>query len=249
MTKNNQNIFDSDINTQSYIDNRHKEEDFFRSELYFLKCIVPQVYTILDIGSACGGFFNVCQSWNPEIKYTGLEMNANSVEIANKKYGSDQRAQFILGQFPESKIEGVIPPYDLVNIFEIIFFNQNWMEWIDAIVMKTAKYATFTNRVRLKGSTVMDPNLSYALYVRSDQIIPYFVFNIYEFINYLKHPKHGLKQISIFGYPMPDNPFHCLPLPNSEIYCTAFLLEKGKPKGPFADVFINIEEVGNAKNI
>jgi hypothetical protein len=240
---NTKTVFDSDINTNIYINYRHKEEDFFRSELYFLKDIIPKFKTILDIGSACGGFFNICRSWNPKIEYTGLEMNANSVDIANKQYGLDQNAPFILGQFPDQNTESF--KYDLVNVFEIVFFAQNWMEWIDAITAQTSKYATFTNRVRLSGSTVMDPNLSYALYLRTDEIIPYFVFNLNEFLNYLKHPKHGLKSISVFGYPMPHNPYHCLPLPSNEVYCTAFLLQKGKPKGPFAEVHMNIEEVKN----
>jgi hypothetical protein len=235
----NQKIFETELNTSTYADYRHREEDYFRSELYYLRNTVPRIKTLLDIGSSCGGFFNICRQWNENIQYSGLEMNLSSVGIANEKYGTDQRAKFIIGQFPEAQLDQ--PQYDLVNMFEIIFFAADWKVWIDALIAKSRQYTTFTNRVRLSGTTVLDPAVSYARYLRGDEIIPYFIFNLDEFLNYLKHPKHALKSISVFGYPMPHNPYLCLPLPSSEVYCTALLLEKGVPEGPFAEVDINIE--------
>jgi ubiquinone/menaquinone biosynthesis C-methylase UbiE len=56
-----------------YKTTRNKRKDVYPSEDFFLRKIITPQTTLLDVGCAAGGFYNILKSYEPNINYTGTD--------------------------------------------------------------------------------------------------------------------------------------------------------------------------------
>lgn len=61
---------------------RNKPEDIYESERVFLFPLIEKSGSVLDIGCAAGGFYNIIHSLNPSINYTGLDTSEGMIRAA-----------------------------------------------------------------------------------------------------------------------------------------------------------------------
>lgn len=71
---------------QFYAGERNKVGDLYPSEAAFLPPIVPRVSSVLDIGCATGGFFQIFKELNPKVSYVGVDISKEMVEVAKSHY-------------------------------------------------------------------------------------------------------------------------------------------------------------------
>ncbi len=235
----NPEAFESNLNFSTYANFRNKESVFFKSELHFVKKVIPNVHTILDIGSASGGFYNLVRSWNPSVSYTGVELNSQCVAHAKQLFHGIENCRFLEGSYPS--VPGMQSRFELINMFEILMLSTEWKNWLSAMLHQSKKYVTFTTRLCLKSASALDEKTSYASYL-GVQRVPYYIFNLDEFISEIHKIPVPLKKISAYGYPMPPNPkHHHLPVHKNDVYVAQFLIELGgDAKKPILD--LKIEE-------
>lgn len=71
---------------------RNKPEDIYESERAFFFPLVRAARSVLDIGCAAGGFYNIIRSVNPSLSYTGVDVSESMVKTAQKLFpGADFR--------------------------------------------------------------------------------------------------------------------------------------------------------------
>lgn len=197
----------------------------FKSERYFLPKIISKVKTVLDIGCSSGGFFEIFHKINPNIEYTGVDIDSRSIESASKIH-QDKNINFILGDFLQLPFP---QKYELVNMMEILFLYRTYKSFLKKMIECSNKYIHFTNRVKLFGPTIISKRKSYAYYLDTEEKCDYIIFALGDFLDLLCSPKFNLKSISVYGYKMPKTMAKkrkILPVPLTQIYTVAFLLEK-----------------------
>jgi ubiquinone/menaquinone biosynthesis C-methylase UbiE len=89
---------------------RNKPEDIYESERVFFFPLVRNSRSILDIGCAAGGIYNIIKTVNPQIAYTGIDVSPGMIEAAKKIFpGVDFR--FNRGgtlDFPDNSFDTVM---------------------------------------------------------------------------------------------------------------------------------------------
>jgi len=74
---------------QFYTENRQTYDELYDSETYFLtKEFIRQMFSVLDVGCATGGFYNVFEMLNPDIQYVGIDVSQELLKIAKSKFPS-----------------------------------------------------------------------------------------------------------------------------------------------------------------
>ncbi|MEE8466549.1 MAG: class I SAM-dependent methyltransferase [Dehalococcoidia bacterium] len=92
-----------------YYQNRHEVSDLYPSEKVFLPRVLFPGATVLDVGCASGGFFNIMRTFEPHIDYTGIDLSEKALELARERY---PEAKFVL-------TEGFDLPFE-DNSFDIV---------------------------------------------------------------------------------------------------------------------------------
>ena len=59
---------------------RNSIEEVYDSEKYFLTQVLKPGYSILDIGCAAGGFYNIFKHIEPTISYTGVDLSPEMIK-------------------------------------------------------------------------------------------------------------------------------------------------------------------------
>jgi SAM-dependent methyltransferase len=63
---------------------RNKPEDIYESERVLFFPVVRHSHSILDVGCAAGGIYNIIKTVNPQIAYTGIDVAAGMIATAKK---------------------------------------------------------------------------------------------------------------------------------------------------------------------
>lgn len=69
---------------QYYETLRNKPEDIYESERVFFFPLMKNSRSVLDVGCAAGGTYNIIKTVNPDILYTGIDVSQGMVEAARK---------------------------------------------------------------------------------------------------------------------------------------------------------------------
>ncbi len=109
---------------QYYTENRNRYTDLYPSEQWFLtREFLCSLRSILDVGCAAGGFYEIFSGLNPEVSYTGMDVVEAFVAQAEERY---PQAEFVAysgtGPFP------VKEKYDLVFSSGLMHLVDNWRE-------------------------------------------------------------------------------------------------------------------------
>ncbi|MHB8267408.1 class I SAM-dependent methyltransferase [Bradyrhizobium sp.] len=81
-----QQLWGSPTAVKFFSERRAGIEGLFRSESLFLNEVAPYVNNVLDVGCACGNFLNVFKTYNPIIRYTGMDLSRNMIEEARSRH-------------------------------------------------------------------------------------------------------------------------------------------------------------------
>ena len=208
-----------------YAQHRHDVADLYPSETVFLPRVLFPGAKVLDVGCASGGFFNIMRSYEPAVEYTGIDLSAIAVEMAQARY---PEATFVLN-------EGFSLPFD-DNTFDLVhctsvFNNEpNYKTILEEMYRVTNRFALAD--IRLLKGIGNQRSTTYNIQFESNGIedtVPYVVNDADDVVNFILQLDPKPKALRGTGY------FHPVakeadPL-DSEICMTILLLEKGDATG------------------
>ncbi len=220
---------------QFYQRERHRLEDLYDSERALLVPALEESTSVLDVGCAAGGLYNILEKLKPGIRYTGVDVSPEMIAQARCRYPSAQFQVSDCSQpdFPEGA-------FDLVLSMGVLNHNPNYLEMIrehyrvsrkgcvlDLPRMVRAPY-TFersTSHIVLKG---LLPNNNPAV-PEAETIVPYVLCNpqpMFEFlVNQLKPRPCALAAVGYYGKPNPSAVVPVTPV----CFCVIYL-KKGDPQ-------------------
>ncbi len=208
---------------------RHTAEELFKSERFFLpRCLKPGM-RVLDIGCACGGFYNILHSFEPGIEYLGVDISEVLVEEARRVYPQ--------GRF--EVVDGTDLPFsdndfDLVQAWGVTLHEPNYKRLLAEAWRLAREVVLFDVRLQTRGREVIDKERSFVLNpggVRNYYIVP----NAFEFLDWLLRLEPRPARVELFGYEGKANDFTTLPPGTQPLYMTGVGLFKAQsPAGGVA---------------
>jgi len=217
-----------------YSENRCEIKDLYKSEKYFLEKIIEKKISILDVGCACGGFYNIFrQMTGNDFNYTGIDISEVLIKEAQKRYpGADFRLSAAAGKldFPDNS-------YDLVFSSGLFHLCDEW-ETLYREAYRVSKSKVLID-FRLTGKDKQIGEFAVDFYGNSpDNIIRYTVLNKTELMKWLLELKPRPARISAYGYMAPPSKMARLDLP--EVCMAFFLVEKGFDNSS-SETILNLE--------
>jgi len=185
---------------QYYTKNRHSVNEIYASEKFFLTKAIQMNDSILDVGCAAGGFYEVFKSIQPTITYIGVDFSSKMILKAQKLF---PQASFVIS-------DGGLLPFrkesiDIVYCSGAIHLALNWREIIRECWRVAKRNFIFDVRLVENSASIENIKKSYekiAFYDKWDgkAVVPYIILNVRDFlseISYLK-PKPVVQQY--YGY-------------------------------------------------
>ena len=183
-----------------YAKNRQSLEDVYPSELFFLRQIIRPGISILDVGCAAGGFYNIFKSIEPSVRYAGVDYSPCMVREAKMCFpdtdffsGSGNSLPFKDGSF------------DMVYCSGAIHLSIDWRYILKECWRVTKNHFLFDVRLIEKGKSIEDVTRSYEKIAFLDTwdkktVVPYIILNVNDFLHEvtLLEPEPVSKQY--FGY-------------------------------------------------
>jgi SAM-dependent methyltransferase len=179
----------------------------------------------LDVGCASGGFFNIMRSYEPAVEYTGIDLSATAVEMAQARY---PEANFVLNEGFSLPFED--NTFDLVHCTSVFNNEPNYQTILEEMYRVTNRFALAD--IRLLKGIGNQRSTTYNIQFESNGIedtVPYVVNDADDVVNFILQLDPKPKALRGTGY------FHPVakeadPL-DSEICMTILLLEKGDATG------------------
>lgn len=232
------------LNAKKYENWRHKFDDFFDCEQYFMQNHFANTTTLLDLGGNSGGLYGALNEKFPKICYTSLDLDAKALENGRKIYPN---ANFIEGNFFNIKLD---EQFDTVSYLQQLYYYPNWNETLKKVLSFADRNVFIESRFRIDGNTITDPNLSFTYYLGmcdskwtdTDRKVPWIVINIYEFINFILND-FPVSKLEIYGYYQNPPPPHFIPMNKKQVVaaCCWITLDRENLKhGRNAEVILNI---------
>jgi len=186
-----------------YAKNRQSVDEVYASEEYFLKQVIRPNISILDVGCAAGGFYNVFRSIDPSVRYTGVDFSWEMVREGKKRFPN---IPFTAGD------GGALPfrpdSFDVVYCSGAIHLSPNWREILKDCWRVTKNHFVFDVRLVETGESVEDITESYekiAFFNNWDgkSIVPYIVLNARDFLREVSRLVPEPVSQQYFGYYSP----------------------------------------------
>lgn len=208
-----------------YAQHRHDVADLYPSETVFLPRVLFPGAKVLDVGCASGGFFNIMRSYEPAVEYTGIDLSATAVEMAQARY---PEANFVLNEGFSLPFED--NTFDLVHCTSVFNNEPNYQTILEEMYRVTNRFALAD--IRLLKGIGNQRSTTYNIQFESNGIedtVPYVVNDADDVVNFILQLDPKPKALRGTGY------FHPVakeadPL-DSEICMTILLLEKGDATG------------------
>lgn len=204
-----------------YTGYRDKFEDLFPSEKHFLKDLIVNNKSVLDVGCASGGMFQIVRSINNAIRYSGVDIAKDLITIAKQKYPiTDFRVGDGIGLPFETN------SYDAVISFGTTVHDQIYENLIRESYRISSKALLFDMRIFPELSSINDVTKGY-VNDGAGLNYPYILANAKEFVQFLKDLNPSPAKISIYGYWGNANEFTQLPAGYEKLCMCGVLIEKG----------------------
>lgn len=211
-----------------YRAHRNQPSDLYASEKFFLPEILPQVNSALDVGCAAGGFSRIMRSFNPTLRYVGVDITPNLVEIARRDYPDCQFEVCDGINFPFS-----VESFDLVHCSGVLHLNSHYQEMVAAMWAQTRRYLLCDFRLTRGSAQTGEIEIRFAENEASAKL-PYYVVNADELLAFLKSLTPAPMTIRAKGYARAATATARLPL--DRVIMAFFLLEKGASAAPQIDL-------------
>ena len=183
---------------QFYAENRQTYDELYDSERYFLtEEFIQQMSSVLDIGCAAGGFYNVFKMLNPDIQYVGIDVSQELLKIAKSKFPGKVNPLFVWyngeEEFP------VEEKFDLVFSSGIMHLIDNWKELFRKMVDRARKNLLVDFRVAFdktrRGTYFFDFDGDGIYHHQTS----YHVVNLNELFDFFSSFSN-ISEVALFGY-------------------------------------------------
>lgn len=183
-------------------DNRSTSQDVYPSEWHFLRHVLRDGISILDVGCAQGGFAAIAAEHVSAFSYTGLDINADMIARARARF--PQHSFHVIGEGSFTVPGG--SDFDLVLVLGILHLHERWRETLAAAWAQASDALVFDLR-ESSASTVEDKRRSYmkmdfaiADERHAEMRVPYNVINEREAETTVEAICMGARQIEHYGY-------------------------------------------------
>jgi len=185
---------------------RNSIDEVYDSEKHFLMQVLKPDYSILDIGCAAGGFYNVFKHLEPTISYTGVDISPEMIEKARTLHPDIPFHVSRGNKFPFNN-----QSFDVVYCSGALHMTFDWRDLLKEGWRVTKKYFVFDVRLTENSRTIEDMQKSYekiAFYDEWDgtSIVPYIIINVKDFLHTLESldPTPALQQVYGYNHPVSD---------------------------------------------
>jgi len=212
-----------------YKKHRGKRSDVYKSEKHFLQKILGPGTSILDVGCAAGGFYNVLRSYQPNISYTGVDISGEMIAEARKLHPD---LHFEVGGGDDLPFQD--NSFDMVMCLGTLHMVLNWREIIEERWRVAKGYLLFDLRLVEKGPTIEDIVKSYMKIAFDGKWdgrskVPYVTLNVKDAFSAINRLRPKPSKVESYGYFHPVS--HMATTPYKEVCMAMFLLGKSKNMG------------------
>lgn len=210
-----------------YSTHRNSKKEIYRSEEYFLPKILKPGMSVLDVGCAAGGFYNILKELQPDISYTGIDVSREMIQEARRLHPG---VRFEKMKGHEIKYEEC---FDLVFCSGVLVIDLKWRQIIKECWRVTSGYFLFDVRL-VEGKTVENMSDSYqkiALEGKWDgkSRVPYVILNVSDLFKSIKELEPLPDTLKAYGY------FHQVAdtamIPSKKVCMTMVCIGKIKENG------------------
>jgi len=211
-----------------YENHRRTTDDLYPSEWFFLKDLLRERMSVLDIGCALGGFASILSEHLRDFKYTGLDISSEMVQCASQKH-----PQHSFHHIPEADLSILKgETFDLTLCFGILHLSYKWRELIVAAWKHTAGHFLFDLReTHLR--TTEDPKRSYLRLSSEEECgagreerLPYNIINAAEALDTIIALCPDAKKICHYGYLHPVSEMAVCP--QDQVMMNTYLIAKSE---------------------
>ena len=186
-----------------YEDRRNKTSDAYPSEWFFLKDLLAEGMSVLDIGCALGGLASVVSEHLRDFSYTGVDISAEMIRGAKARHPSHRF--YVIPEADVSVLGG--SEYDVVVILGVLHLSRKWREMISGAWARTGKSLLIDLR-ETSQATVEQEEVSYYqvgqfLGNRSKATLPYNVINSGDALATIVENCKGAVKLQRYGYLAP----------------------------------------------
>ena len=200
---------------------RSTEAELFESEKELLGRIVKNGQSMLDVGCASGGLYNILKQKFDALRYTGIDIDSACISAARREHPG---ATFVAGDLYQGGFKE--DSFDVVVSLMTMSMQPDYKKFIQELVRVSGRYVLFDVRLKYEGSTIVDRDVSYFYYHGSGVRNYYVVHNVFELLNFLHVDSLHLKSIRIDGYYPADKTSALVPFPKSQLMTGMVCLEK-----------------------
>lgn len=203
----------SQLNSRIYSQYRVRFSEFWESERHFFETRSDwKGLSMLDVGGASGGLGSALFSYfSVDFPYTCIDIDAAAISS-----GKDlvPQSEFILGSFPNDLQSD--RKFDYVVLFAWFAQVTDWKTMLLSLCSRARRFVNIAVNVRLEGTTVVDPDVSYVYYLDSGIRVPEITHNLFELLNFCSHNEIGADRISFYGYTSRNTTSAFRPLPRNK---------------------------------
>lgn len=218
------NAYGSVLSSHEYFaNNRHTIEELYLSERHFLVPAFKCSNSVLDIGCAAGGSYLFSRQINSNLKYAGIDISEELIEIARK-----QHPQGEFSSFNGKQILYEDESFDTCFSIGVFHHLPHWKEMLMEL-FRVAKSRVIID-IRLTNQPTLNSPEHFYQKIAFDgdwdgqTKVPYLVVNKDEVLKFLSDFIGLGCDIKLFGYPQAPTPLAVLPY--DEVFMTAICIEK-----------------------
>ena len=197
-------------------------EQFFRSEIHFIKDVAENIDSVLDIGCAAGRFIELLRHYGVTAPYTGIDISPVSIELARSNYPG---ARFICDDVLDCDLPET---FTLVNATGVLQHDPRFELIIHRMLDWSARYVLFDVKFADIPDHIADIGVAYCGGTNRLHYIP---LAPGKFLSRLRQYP-DIVRISVYGYETPLNDRTVLPQAVGPIASAGILLEKGSRRPP-----------------
>ena len=230
-----QKVWGLEGNEDYFTSHRSRPDHLYRSEKFFLPEVLARVDDCLDVGCACGDFSAIFKNYNPQIKYTGVDIIERFVRISRQRYPQErfELSDGISLDFPDRS-------FDLVHSSGILHLNSRYADIVREMYRVAKCYVLCDFRLTDGPDVVGELDVNLVGQEGAAQTLPYYVVNITQHLEFLKSLVPAPDRIEVKGYVHP--PSKSARVATDKIYMAFFLITKSPQdnSGP-TEIKVNLD--------
>jgi len=183
-----------------YSSHRNSVGEMYNSEKYFLSQVIESGFSILDLGCAAGGFYQVFKRFEPTITYTGIDISGEMIRRAQHRHPG---IPFYVAEGSDLPFED--QSFDLVFCSGALHLADDWREILHEGWRVTKKYFIFDIRMTETSPTLEDIHVSYEKMAFNNEwdgisLVPYIIVNVNDFLSILTTLTPAPAVQRLYGY-------------------------------------------------